>query len=407
VELGFLLKIVWNSLGRFKLRALLTLLGIFLGSFSLAGVNQATLIMQEKTRQEVEKLGNNLLLLTNAQVRFRPSGGARLGKEAKTLKLREVTYLASLFPQVIRFSPFARRTMPVKYAKDKVSCQLLGVWPGYLQVRKLSLVQGRFLTDLDMQEKAMVCVLGAKIASRLFGKQNPVGKVVYFFRAPVKVVGVLAPKGSDIAGNDQDEQVFVPLSTYLRRLSNQDWISGAYFNLSSSTFEDYVKQEMEKILTRLHKLQPQEEKDFSLLAAKDLQKLQQQALDLVKTLGLISSLLSFGVGSIGILSIMILLVRTRKREIALKRACGARKKDILVQFLLESSLLSSVGGFLGILLVVLLVLLGVAFKFYPLVLAPWSLGGTFLLACMLGFVAGLYPAWEASNLEILTILKEE
>lgn len=404
MNIFLLIKIAWSSLSQFRLRAILTLLGIFLGSFSLAGVEHASLIMKEKAKREIEKLGSNLLMLSNAEMRFRPSGGARLGQEAKSLKLEEVKYLASLFPQVVQYSPFVRRTMPIRYQKIKINCQLVGVWPSYFAVRKLALVAGRFLTKEDLQGRAMVCLLGSKIASRLFQDSRGVGETVYFFRAPLKVIGVLAPKGSDIAGNDQDEQVFVPISTYLRRLSNQDWISGAYFNLTTSTSQAEVKREMEIILSRLHKIGPKEKKDFSLLASQDLQKLQQQALDLVNTLGIISSSLSFGVGGIGILSIMILLVRVRRQEIALKRACGARKRDILFQFILESSFLSIIGGALGIFSVIMLLSVGAILGLFPFVLSLQNIFSVFVLTFIIGFLAGFYPAYQASKLEILTIL---
>jgi putative ABC transport system permease protein len=259
-------------------------------------------------------------------------------------------------------------------------------------VRSLELAQGRFFNQQELHDRAMVCVLGSNIAERLFGGPDAaVGREVYFFRARLRVVGVCLPKGADIVGTDQDEQVFVPLSTYMRRMANTDAITGVYVELAPGADPEQARSSATGILRQRHGLQPGQPDDFFVLTARDTNELQQQALDLVSVLGLISSSVSFAVGGLGILSIMILLVRARRLEIGVRRAVGARRGDIVAQFLFESGLLSGVGGALGV--VVALVLLGALYALspFPAVFDPLLIAAVPLGSVALGLAAGPTP----------------
>ncbi|MFZ0727260.1 MAG: ABC transporter permease, partial [Desulfobacterales bacterium] len=223
----------------------------------------------------------------------------------------------------------------------------------------------------------------------------------------VRVIGVMEPKGADIVGSDQDEQVFVPLSTFMRRLSNQDWITGVYLQLSDNDSYEAVKKTAAGILRRRHRLGEGEADDFSLLSAKDTIQLQQQALQLVQTLGLLSSGISFAVGGLGILSLMVLLVRSRRMEIGVRRAVGARRLDIIRQFILESGLMAGAGGFVGVTAAAGLVLLIYKIGAMPVVYDPVFIVGPMVGSVLLGLLAGAYPAWQAAKVEVLDILRNE
>lgn len=408
--MGFDLKIALASLQTHRLRTILAVAGVFLGAFALSGVRHATEALQVKTQMEVAKLGTNLLLVRTGQVHFRRDGGTGSRNEAKTFTLEDARVVADSLVQARLAAPFVTKTMPIRAGDIKVPCQMVATWPDYAQVRGLEMAQGRFLMQHDEALREKVVVLGDKIAQRLFGQAaNALGEQVFFFRGSARVIGVMAPKGADISGTDQDEQVFVPLSTFMRRFANQDWITGVYIQLANPGDEVVAKQSAIQIMARRHSPASGKKEDFSVVTAQDTIQLQRQALDLVETLGLISSGISFAVGGLGILSLMILLVRTRRVEIGVRRAVGARKADIVRQFCLESGLMAAAGGFSGVVLTagVMLAAHRVGWGQIPLVIMPLTMAAVFAGSILLGLAAGAYPAWLAARTEVLDVLKSE
>lgn len=403
----FSLRIALSSLSTHKARAVMAMLGVFVGALALTGVQHASKAMVVKAEQEVEKLGPNLFVARAGQIRIRPAGGARAaGQDETTFSIADAGAIISGAPRAVQGAPFVTKPMPIKSGSTKVLCRLIGTEPQYTEIRNFRPRIGRFFTPEEVQAKAKVCVLGQKIATRLFGQPDKaLGQDVFIFRAAVRVIGVMEPKGADITGEDQDEQVFTPISTYMRRFANQDWITGVYIQLAKDADSERVKENVAAILRERHHIQPGEEDDFSLLTAKDTIKLQREALDLVGTLGLISSSVSFAVGSLGIWSVMVLLVRTRRLEIGVRRAVGATRGDIVSQFLTEAGLLSGVGGTLGVLAAMGLGLALYFLELFPLVLEPLLVISTLVGSAALGVAAGAFPAWRASRYEVLDVLR--
>lgn len=405
----FILKIAIASLRIHRLRTILAIVGVLLGALCLTAVQHIGQAMYDKAEAETAKLGTNLFMARSGQLRFSPIPGAsRARREATTFTIADAEALIQQLPMAKQGSPFATRSMPVRSGGIKVQSVIIGVWPAYTRVRDLDLAVGRFFTEEEERESAKVCVLGAKVAERLFGSSAAaLGEQVFFFRANARVIGVLAPKGADIVGSDQDDQVLVPLSTYLRRFANQDWISGVYVTLNHPENEAAAKTAAEALLRQRHHLGDGKKDDFFLMTARDTMKVQQQALDLVRTLGWISSGVSFAVGGLGILSIMILLARTRRLEIGVRRAVGARRRDIIRQFIFESGLMAASGGLLGVLgglgLAALVAFFGKMPFHLDLLLVTSVLGGSLGL----GLLAGAYPAWEAAQVEVLEVLRGE
>ena len=396
------------SMGRHKLRTVLAMLGVFLGALALTGVQHLSLAMVRKAEVEVERFGPNLFVARMGRIRVHRSGAARAHDVARTFTLADARALLDHMPSAMDGAPFVSDNMPVRNGAAKILCQLVGTIPGYQRVRSFRPAHGRFFSEAEMRLRAKVCVLGQTIATNLFGSpEAAVGRDVFFFNAPSRVIGVMEEKGADIVGTDQDEQVFVPITTYMRRYSNQDWITGVYIELAQGADPEQAKTNAADILRRRHSIGPGEDDDFSLLTAKDTIQMQEQALALVGTLGLISSGVSFAVGGLGVLSIMILLVRARRLEIGVRRAVGARQLDIVQQFMLEAGLLSGAGGALGVLCALALVGGVYALGIFPPVFSPLVIGGTLAGSALLGLAAGLYPAWQASRLEILDVLRSQ
>jgi putative ABC transport system permease protein len=399
------LKIALRALGSHKLRTVLAMLGVFLGSLALTGVRHVSEALVRQAEIEVEKLGPNLLAVLSQQGK-QAQGGLSVDRGSSPMTLDDAQAVIRQLPGAVLGVPVITAVSSVRSGNVKVPCMLVATWPDFVPVRGMQAELGRFFTWDEVRERAKVAVLGVKIARRLFGDpQKALGRTVDFALANLLVVGVMEEKGADLSGTDQDEQVFVPLSTYMRRMANQTWISGVFVQLADPADFVQAKLTATSLMRQRHNIMSNRRDDFTVLTAQDTMQLKQQALDLVQVLGLISSSLSFAVGGLGIASIMILLVRARSLEIGVRRAMGARRRDILLQFLLESGVMSAAGGAAGVLAALGLLTLVYAFGGYPYVYDPWlvleALGGSALL----GLSAGAYPAWRAANLQVLDVLK--
>ncbi|ABA87528.1 ABC transporter, membrane protein [Syntrophotalea carbinolica DSM 2380] len=404
----FSIKIALASLRAHYVRTILAMLGVLLGALALTGVQHISRAMLLKAEQETAKLGSNLFMARTGRLAFRPGRPGRVRHEATNFTLQDARVLAQALPAVRKAAPFVSVTVPIRAGNVNIKCQLVATNPQYRTVRNAEPAVGRFLSAADERHKAKICVLGSKIAERLFDRaEAALGQQVYFDRAVLRVAGVMQTKGADIAGADQDEQVFVPMSTYLRRMANQDWITGVYLQLGDEANVAAAKQTANDILRQRHRIDPGEDDDFSVLTAKDTMQVQEQALSLVSTLGLISSSVSFAVGGLGILSIMILLVRSRRLEIGVRRAVGARRRDIVRQFLVEAALMAGIGGLFGVLSALGLVVIVCRIGQMPLVFEPGLVLIALAGSALLGLVAGAYPAWQAAQVEILDVLKSD
>lgn len=400
------LRIAYASLTARKLRTVLAMLGVFLGALAFTGVQTISDIMVRNAEMQAEKMGPNLFSVMSGRVRFRRAGGISFGQWNTNFKPSDAIALIKGVPSVAIGAPFINMSMPVRGEGVVTDALITATWPEYQQVRSFYAEHGRFFTKAEEKEKAKVVVLGREIADRLFGSpEAALDKKVFIYRAGFRVVGVMEVKGQDLAGVNQDEQVFMPLSTYMRRAANVDWITGVSMSLADGADLDSVRESVRSLMRERHGLRPGEEDDFSMLEAKEVIQLQKQALDLMQTLGVISSTISFAVGGMGILSIMILMVRARRVEIGIRRAVGGRRSDIVRQFMFEAGLLSACGGSAGVVVCLLCVLGFAGLTEYPLVLDPLVFGSTLVGSGLLGLFAGSYPAWQASTIEILDVLK--
>lgn len=398
------LKIALSSLAAHKLRAVLAMLGVFLGALSFNGVQHVAEAMYKGAEAEAEKLGPGLFAAMAGQVRFTRDGAARSQGGQRTFTVQDARALEAGVPGAIGLAPFLSATMPIRSQGVTVNTQMVGTWPGYVQIRSFLPEHGRFISEADVTDMERVAVLGRKIAERLFGDpQAAVGREVQVFRARFVVVGVMEAKGRDLTGTDQDEQTFLPLSTFMRRAANQTWISGAYLRLAEGADVDQAKAAAGAILRERHHLAGKKD-DFSLLTPTDAMQLRREALDLVQTLGVITSVISFAVGAMGILSIMVLMVQARRTEIGIRRAVGGSRGQIIRQFLLEAGIMAGVGGAFGVAGSLILVSVVCAVAGFPYVFEPMFTATTLVGSVLLGLAAGAYPARQAAAIEILDVL---
>ncbi len=383
----------------------MAMLGIFLGALAFTGVQSMSQIMVRNAEIEAEKMGPNLFAVMAGQVRFYRSGGVSFRGNAKSMTVADARAIQAGVPSVLTIAPMTQRTRPIRAGSVAVNGLVTATWPSYQRVRGFVASEGRFFTNKEVKQRAKVVVLGRKIAQSLFGSaQAAVGEHVFIFRAGFRVLGVMEAKGRDLAGVDQDEQVFMPLSTFQRRASNTKHITGVLIELAQDANVEQVRGAVNQILRQRHAIGPGEKDDFSTMQPKEAIQLRRQALDLMSTLGVIVSTISFAVGGMGILSIMVLLVQTRRKEIGIRRAVGGTRGDIVRQFVLESAFMSVSGGTLGVAVCVGLLLLFTTLTDYPLILDVALLCTTLVGSALLGLAAGAYPAWQASKIKILDVL---
>lgn len=399
------LRIAIRSLLNFKLRTALAVLGVFLGTFSLIVVSNLSDSLSLKTEEEAENFGKNLLIVRSGIVR-KVGASTRLLSEATTLTLEDSAAIVHGSGHINAASPSGNKTFPVRFENVVLNSVLVvGVVPNYSEVRNFHVKEGSFVTGQDNRSLNKVAVIGSKVAERLFGKQNPIGKHILISRVPCQVIGIMEEKGVDISGVDQDNQIFVPLNTFLRRFVNQNYINNISVQVTDEALIQIAKAEIENILRIRHKIGEDQNDDFTVIDLKDVLALKTQAMSMISVLGRVSATVSFLIGGLGILSIMILIVNERRVEIGIRRAVGSRKRDITLQFLLESSFISFSGGSIGVILSMIASVIIFLVAKLPFALSPAGHLLAFLASVSVGILAGIYPSQKATKIQPMDVIR--
>lgn len=399
------LRIALRSLYSYKLRTSLAVLGVFLGTFSLILVSNLADSLARKGQLELDKLGKNLLAIRSGTV-LRPGRPVSLFTQAANLSLEDAGAIAAGAPFVTAVSPASFRNFTIRYGGVTLSSILVtGASPNYPEVRNFFPKEGSFISDKDNEDLARVAVIGRKIAEKLFGREDPVGKIILISRVPCRVIGIMEEKGIDASNVDQDNQIFVPLNTFLRRFVNKTYVNYIFVQTVDSEALTPAKAQIELILRLRHHIKPDKKDDFTVLNPKDMLALKSQATTMITVLGRISATVSFLIGAIGILSIMILIVSERRVEIGIRRAVGSRKRDIILQFLLESSFISFLGGLVGVVLGLLISVVIFAFSQLPFSISLSGLSIAFTASVLVGILAGIYPSQKATTIQPVDVIR--
>ncbi|MGE5855412.1 MAG: ABC transporter permease [Syntrophaceae bacterium] len=399
------LKIARRSLVQFKWRTSLAVLGVFFGTFSLIIVSNLSGSLAIKTAQEIDSLGKDLLIVRSGIVR-RVGVGTRLMSEATNLTPEDALAIRDSVSSVADLSSAGYKTFPVRYGNTVLKGILVnGVEPNFQDIRNFHAREGSFVSAQDNQDRNKVAVVGRTVVEKLFGDENPIGKYILIWRVPFQVIGIMEEKGTDVSGADQDSQIFVPLQTFLKTLVNKTNVNNIYIQVTGSEFIPAAKADIESLLRKRHKIGPGQNDDFAVIDMKDVLALKTQAMDLITVLGRIAAAVSFIIGGLGILSIMILIVNERKLEIGIRRAVGSRKRDIILQFLIESSIISLAGGTIGVFSGALLSVILLHILKYPFTLSLTGLLIAFGASVLVGILAGIYPSKKATQFEPVDIIR--
>ncbi|NLM52064.1 MAG: FtsX-like permease family protein [Firmicutes bacterium] len=372
-----------------KLRSFLTMLGVIIGVFAVVALVSLGQGATSQVTAEIQGMGSNLIVLA-----IHGRGGM------DSLTLSEAESLAKR-PGVGAVAPVVDGYATVKFATESSYTNLVGTTPAYAVVRNHFADRGRFLADVDVQNRLPVAVLGADVAERLFGDMDPVGQEIRINGAAFTVIGVLEPKGFSLGGSS-DDFVIIPASTAERLLRRQG-IRTVYLQAETAAAIDMVVNSLESLL----QLYFRDENAYNVFTqAEILDILSEVTGILTLMLGGIAGI-SLLVGGIGIMNIMLVSVTERTREIGINKALGAKKRDILLQFLVESIVISGVGGFIGMILGYGAVKLFSGLFGFTITYSPQVVFVAFTFSVFVGIFFGLYPANKAAKLNPIDALRSE
>ena len=397
-------KVSLVALRRNPMRTVLTMLGVIIGVGCVVAMVAIGQGASAAIRSQIGSLGTNMLIIFSGS---RSSGGVRHGMgSVQTLTVDDAAAIARECPSVAIAEPGVRTGAQLVYGNQNWSTSVQGTGPDFLTIRAWALARGAYFTEEDVKAATKVAVIGQTVAENLFGNTNPVGQIVRIKGLPFRVIGLLERKGANTMG-DQDDIVAVPYTTAQKRLMGVTWIGTILVSAVSPDAIDRATDEITALLRQRHRLGPTQEDDFGIRSQQEIASAATQLTGvLTMLLGAIASV-SLLVGGIGIMNIMLVSVTERTREIGVRRALGARRGDIRLQFLIEASLISGLGGAVGIGIGMLIARLVSRVGGWPTLVEPQIVAVAFLFAGLIGVGFGLYPAAKAARLNPIEALRYE
>ncbi len=381
-----------RALQRNKMRTFLTCLGIIIGVFSvilLIGVSNS---MRVAVREKIQSFGSSAIMLMSFKKPFNDS---------------DLTDIRKNIPDVQYLTPMNNWEFLVKYKNKNLNRQVYGVNNDYFRMGNWELESGSLFAEEEIRAYDKVVIIGSSIKKTFFEYEEPVGKVILINRIPFRIVGCLKEKGMSLGGRDFDDFIVCPYTTLANKLIGiKNFVIINMATYSESQVDD-VKQELLMLLQRKYNLQPEQLQEYKISSSKEVIQKTEEISGYISLATVAIAFISLVVGGIGIMNIMLASVSERTHEIGIRMAIGAKNRDILMQFLIEALILSSLGGITGIIIGVTLYVLYTVVSNQPFILSLISIIGSFLSAAMVGIVSGYYPAKKASKLNPIDALRYE
>ena len=393
-----------------KLRSSLTMLGIIIGVGAVIAMVGVGAGAQARVAEQIQSLGSNLIIVLSGSV---TAGGVRLGSGSQlTITEDDATAIARDVPSVQVAAPMVRGSAQVVFGNLNWSTQIQGVTPDYLEAREWPVADGRSISPEDEDGATKVALLGQTTTLNLFGETDSLGQIVRIKKVPFTVIGLLSRKGQNSYGQDQDDIILIPLSTAKKKVlgvSQANVRSVQSISIKVRVGENMVdvEEQIRALLRQRHRLQLNQDDDFWLRNLSEILQTQEESSRVMTYLLAAIASVSLLVGGIGIMNIMLVSVTERTREIGLRMAVGARRRHIMLQFLIEAVTLSVIGGIIGIALGVGGSELISYFAQWRTLVAPQSIVLAFSFAAGIGIFFGFYPARKASRLDPIDALRYE
>jgi putative ABC transport system permease protein len=398
--------IAMRALARNKMRSVLTMLGIVIGVGAVIAMLAVGQGARDAMQKEIQAMGSNLLFVGSGTV---TRGGMHMGWGAtKTLVYEDMAAILRECQAVKAAAPGSTASAQVVFGNDNWATRLNGTEPQYFEIRTWPFSEGSPFTGKDVEMAANVAVIGETVRKNLFSAADPVGQLLRINNIPFRVIGVLGPKGTSATmGDDQDDIIFIPITTLQKKITGQPWLRWIMVSAISRQGSYAAQQQMTALLRDRHRIRPGSDDDFFVRNLADLADVADES-GRVMTLLLASIAgVSLQVGGIGIMNIMLVSVKERTREIGVRIAIGATEADVQQQFLMESVVLSLLGGILGIIFG-----LGSSFLItqtlgWPVLVSPIVIAIAVLFSMTVGIFFGFYPARRAARLNPIEALRYE
>lgn len=402
------IKIALRALRVNKMRSMLTMLGIIIGVGAVITMLAVGTGAQRRISEQISSIGSNLIIILPGST---TSGGVRMGAGTQpTLSLGDAEAIQKECPAVMYVAPVLNGVGQIIYGSQNWSCGVVGTTPAMLNVRDWGLSDGRPFTTDEVRSGAKVCLIGQTVVDNLFGSANPIGQSIRIKKVPFTIIGILEPKGQSPNGQDQDDTVYVPVTTAQRQLFGTTFPGMVRTIMVKAKDAEQLyaaEKQITELLRQRHRIGPRQDNDFTVRnLTQTLQAAEQSSKVMTLLLGAIASV-SLLVGGIGIMNIMLVSVTERTREIGIRMAVGARTWDIRLQFLIEALIMSLIGGIFGIIIGVSGSELLSMFAGWPTIVSTLSVVSAFSFSGIVGIFFGFYPAYKASLLDPIEALRYE
>jgi len=407
MDLMMIVKVAFRALVRNKMRAALTMLGIIIGVAAVIAMVSIGQGASASVQAQIESIGTNLLFLSAGAQNV---GGVRSGAGdtgTNTLTIEDLDAIKREVPSVSMVTPAINARSQLVFGNMNWNTAVQGVSEQYPDVRKWTVQSGSFFTNGDVRTAARVIVIGQTIADNLFAGTDPVGQTLRVSNLPFQVVGVMARKGQDQQGRDQDDIAFAPYTSVQKKVLGNTRVQIAFISAVSQDATYTAQQQITDLLRQRHKLAPSDGNDFTVRNMSDIAEAANETNSTMTILLACIASVSLLVGGIGIMNIMLVSVTERTREIGIRMAIGARSSAVRTQFLIESIVLSLTGGCIGIALGIAISILIPKLVGWPTLISSLAIIGSVIFSAAVGIFFGYYPARKAAALDPIEALRYE
>jgi putative ABC transport system permease protein len=388
-----------------KLRSVLATLGIVIGIVTVTLMGTAITGLNRAFLSSISSLGTDVLHVSRFSWFINSHAEWLKAQNRPEITLAQVNALADQLTMARAIAPYTEYSAPVRYKKrSSQRVWVIGTTDKFLLTGGVSVAQGRFLLDTEVAGGRPICVLGSQVASNLFLIESPLGKTIHVGNHPFEVVGVLEQQGNFLGQFSLDNQVFIPVKQMLACFTSQPYFSVQVKAVSLEKLEE-AKEELRGVFRKIRRVAPGEEDDFSINQQETFINTFNRVAGTIAAVGLFITGLSLFVGGIGIMNIMFVSVAERTREIGIRKAIGARRRTILLQFLIESAGICLLGGLVGLAIAFPLTI--VMNRFLPATMSVTAAGIALIVALVTGVASGFFPAWRAARMNPVDALRNE